>query len=203
MMSFTIVTEGWIEWMVLGVSIGLLVMAAWYVQKDALTRKKIGTILAGLVALQLGQHIAAYVQTYVAYRNDAVSKYLIPPHNQFLLERGLVSEMTIIINWAMGAALLGAWWWFGIKKTRGRFIDARDIILLTLAAVAVGWPTWLLAYAGIFFLSILGMVVLVLLRKKSLADRLIITPYIIPATIIVLVFRTLLLDWTGLIKIRF
>lgn len=82
-------------------------------------------------------------------------------------------------------------------------LDVRDVQLLVLGLVATGWPAGLIFLAGVFALSVIGMITLVTLRKKKVTDRLIVTPYIIPAAIMTLIFKAWLLDWTGLIKIRF
>lgn len=109
----------------------------------------------------------------------------------------------IVVGWFLAASLGVLSWYLFLKRGRGSLLDADDIFLLLIGTAAIGWPGVFVFLALLFALSILFMLGLVLLRKKSLSDRLVITPYIIPTAIITLIFQTELLVFTHLYVIRF
>jgi hypothetical protein len=90
-----------------------------------------------------------------------------------------------------------------IQRTKSAFLDLTDVALLVVGMAMVGWPSAFIFLAAVFVLSVAAMLVLVMIRKKKVTDRLVITPYIIPAAIAVLLCRDWLLHITYLWKINF
>lgn len=127
----------------------------------------------------------------------------LPPHSQFFLRQAQAGLTNYLAGLAGAAGLLGAGWYVFIRRLRGEFLDGDDLMLLVIGALAVGWPAVLVFLAVTFALSVFGLLGLIVIRRKTIHDRLIITPYIIPAAILTLIFRVPLLEFTHLIKIRF
>lgn len=105
---------------------------------------------------------------------------------------GLIATAVILV--------FGLW---AVRRQRFTQFGADDWLGLSLGTLAVGWPAVLPFLGLVILLSILGLVAQILIRKKTLADRLIITPYILPAAIVTLIIKAPVLAFTHLDKIRF
>lgn len=140
---------------------------------------------------------------WIYFSGSIYATALLPPRSNFLTERitqGIVTHISGAIGAAVVFFLLR---YFFIQKKRGTKLDETDILLLSISSLAVGWPTMFIFLAMVFALSVVGMLVLVVLRKKTIYDRLVITPFIIPAAIVTLWAGPYLLIFTHLNKISF
>lgn len=110
---------------------------------------------------------------------------------------------SIVSGWISAVLLFSLLYFFFLYKKNETFLDKNDVMIIVLGAAAVGWPAVFVFLALVFVLSVLAMLALVVLKKKTLADRLVITPYIIPAAVLTLIFGNYLLQITHLNVIRF
>lgn len=90
-----------------------------------------------------------------------------------------------------------------LRWKRGHVIDGQDVFLLSLGMFTVQWPNLLIFLLLVFVLVLLIQVVLVAVKKRTVSDRLIITPAIPVAVILTLLFGNQIAVWTGLNVIRF
>ncbi len=135
------------------------------------------------------------------YRFD-ILRQLLPPQGTYYLGLMQGEIQALTAGWVFAVILLIALYWIFLRRPQSP-IDRTDAMLLVLGVGAVGWPAGLIFFAVVFLLAVFGMVWLVLRKKKTLADRLIITPFIFPAMIVTLLLRVQFLDWSRLEKIRF
>lgn len=93
---------------------------------------------------------------------------------------------------------------FKIRHARKEvsFMTEREVLMLTANSMIVGWPGIFIFLALTFVFSLVWMILLVILRRRTLQDRIEIGPAIIPAALVSFVFRTELLQFTGLFVIR-
>lgn len=136
------------------------------------------------------------------YNQSPIGRNLLPPHSLYFYQQLGVALSNMISGIIAAACILV----FGLVSTRsGRLsqFGADDWMALTLGTLAVGWPAVLPFLAIVVLLSILGLITQIVLRKKTLADRLILTPYILPGAIITLIIKSPVLTFTHLDKIRF
>jgi multisubunit Na+/H+ antiporter MnhF subunit len=164
---------------------------------------KLRAFVLVIVIIQFLGTVSFAVLLWRDYAADPLKKYLLDPGNLFFI-RHIQTEVTItVIGWLAALLLFWALYKIFIVRGQGQFIDGQDVALLILGAAAVGWPSIFIFLVAVFLLSVLAMVFLVLIRRKKSTDRLIITNYIIPAAVLVLVFREWLLIFTHLGKIGF
>ncbi len=192
------------HWLWLVVSIVIL-LVAWYVLVTNHPRKfrRAAIVLVVLASSQLAVIVYTYGRWWVTLAGDDIASKLLPPHSLFYLAKVQTTVTSLAIGWV--AALLLFWFLrrFFLVRHQGNFLDHADAALLTIGAGAVGWPSIFPFLAIVFILSVVFMIVLVIIRRRSVTDRLVITPAIIPAAIIVLIWQGWLLTITHLIKIGF
>ena len=124
-------------------------------------------------------------------------------HSSDLWQLRMVRTATAMaVNWAFTAGVGLVLWGLFVKRGRSQIMDQNDVLLFTLGGLITGWPAGLLFLGMTFVLAIVWMVALVILKKKTMADRLVVTPVIAPAALITLLFSPILLQWTGLFVIR-
>lgn len=197
----TIVSSRWI--LVSNVLVVLLLLLlGWKVlRKDTLTivYKK---YLLSLSAILIASFVLYQVYTYVFYFRSPLGRFLLPPHSTFYYQQfgAAFSEILSAFIAATVVLVLGI---FFVRKQRVTQFGADDWLCLSIGTLAVGWPAALPFLAVVILLSIFGLIMQILVKKKTLADRLIITPYIMPAAILTLVLKSPLLALTHLDKIRF
>lgn len=155
-----------------------------------------------ILSLQFLAH--AFSTTRLGFQiHDQLGFHALPPYNQYFLTQAIGGVQTLAVGAIHAAIWLLILWYFFLYRGKGVLLDVVDAQLIILSLVAVGWPAGLVFLACNFALAVIGMIVLVVLRKKSLTDRLVITPYIIPAAILTLFLGHYVLAWTHLDKIRF
>jgi prepilin signal peptidase PulO-like enzyme (type II secretory pathway) len=92
------------------------------------------------------------------------------------LLRLTVSQQWSVVPTAFGAsAFLFVLWWF----TRGKGLGVGDIKLAFLMGLVLGWPQILVAFMIAFLTGSVVGVILVLVRKKSLKDKIAFGPFLI------------------------
>jgi hypothetical protein len=107
-----------------------------------------------------------------------------------------------LVNWLFALLIGSSLWWVFPKRGRRDALDERDILLFALGIMVTGWPAGLIFLVLSFGLAALGLLVFISLRRRQASERLIVTPFIMPAAMITYVFSSQLLAWTGLLVIR-
>jgi|GEM_PF-2429500 len=121
-----------------------------------------------------------------------------------ILTRQLLYQMyQLVMGWVISGIGFFVLNWFFLKRHRGLMLDVLDIQRLVIGMIIVGWPRIPIYIALVFILSVLGMIGLLIFRRKKLSDRLIITPYIIPAAIVTLILGQRVLEVTRLWMLSF
>ena len=171
-------------------------------------RQRLGYgMLRRTIFLQLGIHllgIASYAALiWIYFRQTTYASLYLPPQGSVLLTNLAMGFTTIISGWVFVAVFFIGLWYFFLRRGQGAMLDVRDVGLFMVGAIPNGWPGGLLFLAIVFALSVFGMITLVIFRKKKLTERLIITPYILPAAILTLITGPYFLALTHLDKIRF
>lgn len=165
--------------------------------------KRIWPFAVTTIVLLTAIFVTGEFLSYLDSRDKDLAKYFYPPYSHDYLSRAFHAFSGIYSGW-IAAGVLGAMLYLlFIRIGKENLLDRRDIWLMVLGAVCVGWPGLLVFLGFIFGLSILGMMTLVIMKKKTLHDRLIITPFIVPAAVLTLFTSSYLLTITNLYKIRF
>jgi hypothetical protein len=137
------------------------------------------------------------------WSHDALLQYYVPPKGVYFFQQVTRHGVTLL------AALLvaGVVYWLCdlifIRRGKELMLDRRDVLLLTLATAGIGWPGVFIYFFIVLALSVVWMIAQIIARRKSMSDRLIITPMIAPAALITFAFKTSLLLGTYLYKIQF
>ena len=191
-----------LRWVTIAALSLVLVLWWWRLRRRSIQRSDRWIILA-VGGIQVASMAVYYAMFWHQLAAGQTTSLLLQNGAQYVWRHALTDLTSLTVGWLVALALLWFVRWFFLMRGRGMMIDGTDGALLVVAAAAAGWPGIFLMLAATFVLSILAMIVLVILRKKTLQDRLIITPYIIPATVFVLIFSDWLLAWTHLAKIGF
>lgn len=142
------------------------------------------------------------IYAFVQYRESPIGKNLLPPHSTFFLQQ-VGAYMSNVVSGIIASAVVLMFGLWLVHKQRATQFGVDDWLLLSIGTLVVGWPAVLPFLALVIFMSMIGLIIQILLRKKSLTDRLIITPYIMPAAIVTLAAKAQILVLTHLDKIRF
>lgn len=189
----------------LGTKIGtglILAVVGFRLLKHQTIRQQRFAVLA-LFGVQIGSLILYYSAWWYRLAGNPVTKGLLWPQSDYLVRHAMVDLTSLIAGWGVGVILLLVCGWFFLRRGGGKMLDGMDAGLLFFASVAVGWPSFLIVLGMTFVLAMLWMMLLVIIRKKTLHDRLVISPVIIPAAILTLIFQEQLLTLTHLANIGF
>ncbi|MBI5466701.1 MAG: hypothetical protein HY975_00590 [Candidatus Kerfeldbacteria bacterium] len=204
-MAISIALPDWLLWSGRGALLLLLLVASLLVVRGQLARyprRRFGLISAVAVIQLLV--IATFAFDYWDRLVSAPYLAFLTAHNSPFFTGTIWHQyQTMLAGWAFTAVLFIACWYYFLKRKHGVLLDEFDVFLLVVGAAVVGWPSALVFLAAVFALTVLGMVILVLLRKRSVHDRLIVTPFILPAAMLTILYGDWLLLWTYLVKIRF
>jgi hypothetical protein len=167
-----------------------------------MTRRHVSIALWWIAISQIGIWLIHYLTGFFVHP-DRLQQLLLPPQSQIVLIRMQQSFQTIAAGWVAAGVLL-LLLHLGQRRLRARSIlSPEDIALITVSSAAMGWPL-VLPFLGILFLfSAVGLATLVVLRKRTMADRLDVSPFILPAAIAAFTAQRWLLDMTHLGRISF
>ena len=140
---------------------------------------------------------------YYSYAHDKLGRYLLPPKNIILIQRSIAGLVTIIAGWVAVLILVLLLSPLFRKKSQTQFMSQKDAAALVLGAAAVGWPGIFLFLVGIFVLAFFGLLFLIIIRRRSMHDRMVVGSYILPSAVITIILNQWLQYWTHLINIRF
>lgn len=173
----------------------------WFIKKQRFSKKNLiwlGIVGAFITGGIIG--IAIYTKYQFAYNNgDELTRYIADYVYKSSVDR-LGSYWLASFGFATVLTLLFVWLW---RAKRGMVIDGADITLLTLGMLTVQWPNMLIMLLLLFVLVLLMQIVLVAFKKRTINDRLIITPAIPLAVILTFLYGNYLAQLTGLGVIRF
>lgn len=179
----------------------LLIMASFFMLRQPFlgtARRWAAWILGGTVGLQI-LDLAIRTGISLTGPSDHGINY---PLKILAWEYGIRGVVEFLVFAMVGGVLF-----FTLAKIR-RFkngiilMNEQEVMATTVNSVAVGWPAVFIFLGLVFILAVLWMLVLVLLRRRTLQDRLEVAPAIVPAAVITFLLRTDLLAWTGLAVIR-
>ncbi len=186
-----------LPWTPVITTIGLLLLLLFW--RPPLSKKYVSF----LVIIQVVPFFISLIIGYFIGREDTFQKYFYPPYSNNFLTQALNDLTTLTSGWVAAAILgLGLYLLF-LRRGQEQFINHRDLWLIIIGAIAVGWPAVLVFLGYTFILSILGMIGLIILKKKTFHDRITITPFIIPSALVTLITGKFVLVFTNLIKISF
>lgn len=188
------------HWLFTAIPLFMVAVILWQTRNGRRIVPSLFWLVAGLQVFSLLMGGFLYA---LALRASQFGRYLFSMHNNLVLSQGWEQMQTVLAGWIAAVLLMGMLWYLFLKRGRGEMLDSIDVATIMLGAVAVGWPSTFIFLAISFALTVLGMIVLIIFRKKSINDRLIVTPFIIPAAILTLFFGPYLLALTHLDKIRF
>ncbi|MBI5404752.1 MAG: hypothetical protein HY976_00845 [Candidatus Kerfeldbacteria bacterium] len=130
----------------------------------------------------------------------AVCEFFFPPHSNYYFNEVIVRwASTMAFNAAVGLAGGLAFLWFA-KKTQHRIIDQLDVDILTVGGMIAGWPNILVFYGLVFVLTI-GLTVVRALTERSASVRMIITPVLPVAGMLVALYGDQISRWLRLYEI--
>jgi hypothetical protein len=185
-------------------SLILLTVFLWTTGRGRAPTARIVAIgLIGIASVQLIDLVLDGRQLWLAYRFDSYKQYFLPPNSTLYFENFWRSVQPVLIS-AFGAVLI-----FSVlaglkKKFRLEQYGNDDIIFLTLSAWVSGWPGFFISFCAIFLVSLIASIGLHIRQRPADGQiRLIITPFILPVTSVIIWFLPHLNAITGLYKIRF
>ena len=178
----------------------LLIFCFYLLKKEKSLKFLKFSLLVFLLVTLLGLASQA-LEIYLSYHNSSL-KFLLPSHSDFYWTK--VTQLIVSANISAVLALIFSFFIFlFIKKTRQEILDAFDGFLISFSLLVLGWPNFLLFLFILILLTVLGSIVSVIAKKKSINERFVITPYIPLAFLLVLWFGSSLATITTLYKIRF
>lgn len=182
----------------------VLVLIVWERHlRRASSVREVRWVIYTVLGIQVASYIIYYSLWWHQLANDPVQKHLLWPESDYMLRQLLIHISSLVAGWLSSLAVLLTLWYYFIKRGKGLMLDGADVARFVVATLVTGWPSFLFVFALSFVLGVLWMLAQVLAQKKTLQDRLVITPAILPAAIIALVFQSQLLGFSHLEKIAF
>lgn len=129
-----------------------------------------------------------------------VCEFFFPPHSNYYFNEVIVRwASTLAFNAAVGLVGGLAFLWFA-KKTNSRIIDQLDVDILTVGGMIAGWPNILIFYGLVFVLTI-GLTIVRAFIERSASVRMIITPVLPIAGLLMAMYGDLISRWLRLYEI--
>ncbi|KKW36709.1 MAG: hypothetical protein UY81_C0016G0004 [Candidatus Giovannonibacteria bacterium GW2011_GWA2_53_7] len=207
--------------------IDMLLLSVFYwifVCKKVISKKIFGWSLVIVFLLTMFNWLSAGINLWRSYQANEVWQYWLPPYSNLVyihIGRLLVPLVAALISATLVFFIL----WFCKKRFNLIQYGVDDIYLLTIAALVSGWPGWFVTFVVIFLVAVVGSMILHVARRtapnpsydrRGIVDhpqsllieggesiRLIITPFILPVTAVMIWALPYLNHVTGLEKIRF
>lgn len=179
-----------------------LILFLQFVRTKQIPRDVVVWGIFGYVALEIfGLYAKIFLLNRLYEASDGVWKYYSLSHSDALYESFTNSMERLGISAILGLAVFIVFFVIA-RLSRARIVDIEDTLLLTLGALASGWPNFILFIGVVFVLTVAIKIIRVALKKESLRDRIIITPAIPLALIVMVYLGSLLAEWTQLSAIR-
>jgi hypothetical protein len=190
------------DWLSLIVfSLVCLLLIFEYFRKKEISKKMVyACFIIFLIIMAVNLFLYSFIQ-YSDLKNGSLSKYFLPPYSNYylnLLEKSITGYAVRLLT---GLAV-GFLFWFLVRLTKGLVLDIQDVGLLVFGSLIAGWPDVFIFLFFVFVPVVLCNLFLIIIRKKTVHDRFIITPFIPVAIIITIFFGGYLSQLTGLFNIR-
>ncbi len=111
-----------------------------------------------------------------------------------------ISQLLFGLSWwrlGLGMAISGSFFGLQYLVSRGRWIGAGDIGLGFLMGAILGWPSIIVALVFAYIGGAAIGLVLILLKKKTLASAVPFGAFLAPATIITMMWGEKIVNWYG------
>lgn len=191
---------------ILATALGVqILIAAWLffiVRRGPLSPAKAAAAIACSVTVSILAPTIILAQNALFFFHKPGGENLLPPKNTLLLVQLVRSLSPIIAAVVSSLVILVVLAWI-VRKTRGRGLDAQDVLLAVYAAVAVGWPNIFICLMITFVLAVGWTLIRIALHRQTVHDPLIVTPLWLPSVLITLVIGDWLSAVTHLNVIRF
>jgi len=167
------------------------------------SRKLFITGILLIIGVFLVDLVWGSIDLWRSYQGNEIYQYWLPPHSTIVYEHIARLAQPLMVRLIMAAVVFVIF--IGLKKKlKLEQYGIDDVYLLAISALASSWPGFLIALAAIFVVLIFASLIIRLrLPNKEDAVKLIITPYILPVTTIIIWFMPYINNVTGLEKIRF
>lgn len=181
----------------------LIAVWLWFMtRRRPPSAKKVTVALASSLLVSVLAPTIILAERALFFWDKPGGRALLPPKNTLLLDQ-LVRSLSPILAAAVAAVILFLCLTWIVRKTRGRGIDAHDVLLAVYASVAVGWPNIFICLMVTFVLAVVWTLLRVALHRQTVHDPLIVTPLWLPSVLITLVIGDWLSAITHLNVIRF
>jgi len=104
-------------------------------------------------------------------------------------------EFSVILNSLYGAVALGGFLALIVLISREKWMGAGDIGLGILLGAVMGWPNVLVGSFAAFLLGSIVGIILIILKKKNMKDRLPFAPFLILGTFITIFWGERIINW--------
>ncbi len=207
---------------------GLIIAALLIIFRRININKKWLVILASFVfIINAIDVLIVSSRLWQEYQADPIKQYWLPPHSNLVYVH--IWRLFIPLVAALTTAVLVfiILWWLKRRFSLVQY-GTDDVYLLTIAALVSGWPGFFITFIAIFVAAVIGTFIIHLARttpsppldpaqgfegrrphplrrEKRIGQpiRLIITPFILPVTAVMIWVLPYLNQVTGLEKIRF
>ena len=182
--------------------LGLAAIFVYQLRSKSVNIKWVKRGILAIVALFIVWGAYTTIATYNLWKNDPVSKYLLPPY-----QSDYFYNYAYLHFWRPNiASFISSFIWAGVllalyKYSKGRILEKDDVFLGLFAVLAVGWPGFIV-YLGVFFgLLLARQLVNIIIFKKN--DSVSVTQELIFSAIIVMIAGNYLISRAGLDVFRF
>lgn len=154
------------------------------------------------IATQIAVYFYQAIRLLMTYRDDPILRTALERTPVFYLDQLVWMSYGVVVGWVIAAGVMSLL--VTLIRTRGvSHIDDTDALLVSISFGLISWPLGI-AYLGmIFVVAVIAFIGLMIVGKKKPTDRLIVTPYFIPAAIITLIFGNWLLHIMWLDRLSF
>lgn len=173
----------------------------FYVVKKETNRRFVKLSLLIFLLMTVLVIASQALDLFLHYRQTPYLHYLLTQTDYYWLKitRLIVSQVVSVFFAFIFSLVI----FFLAQKTQQEIIDALDVFLLSFSLLVLGWPNFLLFLILLLLMVVVGGLIQVVTKKSNWQGRFILTPYILPAFLLILWFGNFLARLTGLDKIRF
>lgn len=189
------------SWFVISALWLIILLFGWHKKKEVNQR----FVKYGIIVIMAIFVLTGYFSTtaqYDVWKNNEMSRFFLPPHQSiiyfyqysfFHFWLPYVLDLAISLVWMFCLVLLQ-------KYGNKRFLDEKEIALGFFTSIVVGWPRFI-----VYIFSLFGLLIAkqtfnyYILKKKDLIQM---SPYMILASLAVLVLTLVLNNHFGLDKLK-
>lgn len=175
----------------------VFILVYWLKKREVKIKWIKSGILAILVLFAVWGIYASWT-TYNLWKNDPISRYLLPPYQGFTY----IFQYTFYHFWLSGLVnlLVGLFWVIVLfllsRYSKGRFLDKTDVWLGFFTALVAGWPGFIFYLFAVFGLFLTHQLIANFVYKTS--EPIPITPYFVTGALIALILGNYFIQQFGL-----